>query len=350
MCIQLIFTKEGVPMTLSVPLPAGSYDIIISTGILNRISEYANLDRRVLVVTDDGVPSVYAETVAAQCKAATVVTLPQGEQSKTLANFEKLLTVMLDNGFTRTDCAVAVGGGVVTDITGFAAASYMRGIDFYNVPTTLLAQTDASVGGKTAVDLNGVKNIVGAFHQPKGVFIDTDTLKTLDSRQYNAGMAEIIKTALCFDADFFDGIKNGTLSTEELISRSVQIKADVVTADEKEAGLRRVLNFGHTVGHAVETLSGLLHGESVAIGMTYMCSPEVRKELCTVLEKYSLPTRTDISPERLFSVLIHDKKADGDKINIVVVNKIGSFEIKCVSFEEMGKKLRNNAECRMHNA
>ncbi len=315
-------------MTLSVPLPTGSYDIIISSGILNRISEFANLDRRVLVVTDSGVPKQYAETVAAQCKSACVVTLPQGEQSKTLANFEKLLTVMLENGFTRTDCAIGVGGGVVTDITGFAAACYMRGIDFYNVPTTLLSQTDASVGGKTAVDLNGVKNIVGAFHQPKGVFIDTDTLKTLDKRQFNAGMAEIIKMALCFDADLFDRIKNGTATTEELISRSVRIKADVVAADEKEAGLRRVLNFGHTVGHAVETCSGLLHGESVAIGMTYMCSPDVREELCAVLEKYSLPTSTDISPERLYEVLIHDKKADGDKINIVVVNKIGSYEIR----------------------
>lgn len=332
-------------MKVSVSVPDGKYDVVIERSVLKHVGELANLNRKVLIVTDSGVPAEYAEEVKKQCKAPVVVTLPQGEKSKTLENFALLCRTMLRNGFTRTDCAVAVGGGVVTDITGFAAASYMRGIAFYNIPTTLLAQTDASVGGKTAVDLDGVKNIVGAFWQPKGVFIDTDTLRTLDSRQFSAGMAEIIKMALCFDKPLFEFIKNGGAkqNIDEIICKSVQLKAEVVTADEKEAGLRRVLNFGHTVGHAVETLTGLLHGESVAVGMTYMCSENVRAELLPVLEMYGLPTKTDASPEKLLEVLSHDKKADGDVINAVFVNGIGSFEIKKVTLNEMKDILTRNA-------
>lgn len=324
-------------MNVHVKVPNGEYDVITERGILKRVGSLARLDRRVLVVTDSGVPSEYAETVAAQCGSPVLAVLPEGEGSKTLENFALLCRTMLQNGFTRTDCAVAVGGGVVTDITGFAASAYMRGIDFYNVPTTLLSQTDASVGGKTAVDLDGVKNIVGAFWQPKGVFIDPEVLKTLDPRQFSSGMAEIIKMAVCFDRSLFELIKNGDAEKDidRIIYESVRLKSEVVTADEKEAGLRRVLNFGHTVGHAVETLTGLLHGESVAVGMTYMCSDEVLGELLPVLERYGLPTSTDEPPEKLYEVLTHDKKADGASINAVFSDKIGSFEIKKIPLAEM---------------
>lgn len=324
-------------MTVTVSVPGGSYDVITERGILKRVGEHAKLDRRVLVVTDSGVPEEYARTVMSQCARPVLVTLPEGEKNKTLASFELLCRTMLENGFTRTDCAVAVGGGVVTDITGFAASAYMRGIDFYNVPTTLLAQTDASVGGKTAVDLDGVKNIVGAFYQPKGVFIDPDVLKTLEKRQFSSGMAEIIKMAISLDRELFCEIEKASAgeNIEKLITESVRLKADIVQRDEKESGLRRVLNFGHTVGHAVETLSGLYHGESVAVGMTYMCSDEVRVRLIPVLQKYSLPVLTDIAPEKLYEVLLHDKKADGGYINAVFVNSVGSFEIKKLRSDEL---------------
>ena len=324
-------------MTVTVSVPGGSYDVITERGILKRVGEHAKLDRRVLVVTDSGVPEEYARTVMSQCARPVLVTLPEGEKNKTLASFELLCRTMLENGFTRTDCAVAVGGGVVTDITGFAASAYMRGIDFYNVPTTLLAQTDASVGGKTAVDLDGVKNIVGAFYQPKGVFIDPDVLKTLEKRQFSSGMAEIIKMAISLDRELFCEIEKAPAeeNIEKLITESVRLKADIVQRDEKESGLRRVLNFGHTVGHAVETLSGLYHGESVAVGMTYMCSDEVRARLIPVLQKYSLPVSTDIAPEKLYEVLLHDKKADGGYINAVFVNSVGSFEIKKLRSDEL---------------
>ena len=182
-------------MTLSMNLGADSYDIIIEHGALAKASEYLNLNRKVLIVTDSGVPAEYADTIAAQCKVPTKIVVPEGEESKGFPTFELLCRTMLENGFTRTDAVVAVGGGVVGDLSGFASASYMRGIDFYNIPTTLLSEVDSSIGGKTAINLGGVKNIIGAFHQPKRVLIDPDVLKTLPPRQIANGLAEAIKMA-----------------------------------------------------------------------------------------------------------------------------------------------------------
>lgn len=329
-------------MKLHLELPEHDSDIIIERGAINKASQLMNLNRRVLVVTDSGVPEEYSKKIAAQCKSATIVTFEQGEQSKNLKTFEMLCQAMLDNGFTRSDCCVAVGGGVVTDITGFASACYMRGIEFYNIPTTLLAQTDASVGGKTAVDFNGVKNIIGAFHQPTKVIIDPDTLSTLDKRQFCSGMAEVIKMSVIFDKDMFETIESGDIDEilDTVIARSVELKADVVLKDEKESGLRKVLNFGHTVGHAVETLSGQLHGECVAVGMCCMCSEEVRARLVPVLQKFNLPVSTDISPEKLCEVLSHDKKMSGDNISVIWSEHIGEFEIKTLPAKEFMNSLK----------
>ena len=175
--------------SLHMELGDRSYDIHIGRGLLSRVGEYFSLDRRVLILTDDGVPAAYAEAVADACRTPTLVTVPQGEESKALSVWEDVLAVMLGEGFTRADAVVAVGGGVVGDLGGFVAASYMRGVDFYNIPTTLLSQVDSSIGGKTAVDFRGVKNIIGAFHQPRGVLIDPALLKTLDERQMASGRA-----------------------------------------------------------------------------------------------------------------------------------------------------------------
>ena len=190
-------------MILRLDLPQNGYDIILERGVLKRAGELLDLDRRVLVVTDEGVPARYAETVAAQCKNATLVTVPMGEGSKTFPVLERLCRTMLEAAFTRTDCVVAVGGGVVGDLAGFAAASFMRGIDFYNIPTTLLSQVDSSIGGKVAINLDHVKNIVGAFHQPKRVMIDPDVLQTLPARHIANGLAEALKMSLTSDAELF---------------------------------------------------------------------------------------------------------------------------------------------------
>ena len=319
-------------MLIPVRLDAQSYDIVLEAGALHEAGRWLNLDRKVLIVTDDGVPAAYAETVASQCKEATIVTLPQGEASKNFANFQHLLSCMLKASLTRHDCVVAVGGGVVGDLSGFAASCYMRGIDFYNVPTTLLSQVDSSIGGKTAIDFEGVKNIVGAFYQPRRVLIDPDTLKTLDKRQLHAGLAESIKMAMTSDAALFELIEQSTdlyADLPEIIRRSLLIKRDVVEQDPKEAGLRRILNFGHTVGHAIESFHAgkLLHGECVAAGMIPFCAPTLRPRLKALLQAYDLPTAAKGSTEELLPYILHDKKREADTVAIVFVDEIGSFRM-----------------------
>ncbi len=320
-------------MTLHMNLGADSYDIIIEHGATHKAADYLNLNRKVFIVTDDGVPAEYAERIAAQCKAPIIATVAQGEDSKGFPTFEKLCRMMLENGFTRTDAVVAVGGGVVGDLAGFVAASFMRGIDFYNIPTTLLSEVDSSIGGKTAINLGGVKNIIGAFHQPKCVLIDPDVLKTLPPRQIANGLAEAIKMAATFDKELFELIENEDImeNLDTIIEKSLAIKKYVVEQDEKEKGLRRILNFGHTVGHGIESyegLHGLYHGECVALGMLPMCEGEVKERLLRVLKKAGLPTELDFDADRIYQAVTHDKKLDGDTLNLIYVPEIGTFEME----------------------
>ena len=327
-------------MRIPVKADNGCYDIILERGALSHASEYFSLARKVLVVTDSGVPSEYAERLAAQCKSAVIVTIPEGEASKSFDNYRLLLKAMLDNSFTRGDCVVAVGGGVVGDLSGFAAASYMRGIDFYNVPTTFLSQVDSSIGGKVAIDFEGVKNIVGAFYQPRGVLIDPELLGTLDPRQLHAGLAESIKMAATSDGTLFELIEvagDFDAILDMVIERSLLIKRAVVQSDPTEKGLRKVLNFGHTIGHAVESdnMGALLHGECVALGMLPMCSEHVRERLVRVFEKYGLPTAVKGDVETLLSYVLHDKKACEGGVSIVYVPEIGSFAFKRATADEL---------------
>ncbi len=333
-------------MLIPVKTLSGGYDIVLERGAILKVEKYLSLSRKVLVVTDDGVPSEYAETVAKQCKSAVTVVIEQGEASKNLSNFELLLKKMVENDFTRSDCVVAVGGGVVGDLAGFAASAYMRGIDFYNIPTTLLSQVDSSVGGKTAVDFMGIKNIVGAFYPPKRVVIDPETLKTLPERQLSNGIAESVKMSLTSDSVLFDIFENGDIDKEidTIIERSLLVKKRIVEADERESGLRRVLNFGHTLAHAIESANGmgnLYHGECVAIGMVPMCSPRVREKLVAVLKKLSLPyefSGEDI--ETVINACKHDKKLTGTDITAVYVPEIGEFEFKKMPFSEFEMMIR----------
>lgn len=327
-------------MNLTVKTSMGDYNIIIERGSLNSLSEYCNTDKKALIVTDSGVPFEYAEAVAKQFKNSVVKIIPQGEKSKSFDTYKELLEVLNENAFSRADCIVAVGGGVVGDLSGFTAATYMRGIDFYNIPTTLLSQVDSSIGGKTAIDFGGYKNTVGAFYQPKAVIIDPDVLKTLSERQFNNGLAESIKMAATSDKDLFELIENNNAEgiIDTIIARSLKIKKAVVEEDEKEIGLRKVLNFGHTAGHAIETAAGLsdyLHGECVSIGMLAFCSESVRERLINVLTKCNLPIKFDFSTDEILTALRHDKKAKGDGVNVVYVNEIGSFEFKFISFDDL---------------
>ena len=334
-------------MTVSVKTSQGTYDIVLERGALSRVGEWLNLDRRVLIVTDDGVPAAYAEQVAAACKHPVVLTVPQGEHSKQLDTWQRVLKTLVDNGFTRTDCIVAVGGGVVGDLAGFAASAYLRGIDFYNIPTTVLSQVDSSIGGKTAVDFMGLKNLVGAFYPPRRVLIDPDTLRTLPKRQLSNGLAEAVKMSLTHDADLFslfetqDPFAEAVLDT--IIERALRIKRAVVEQDEHEGGLRKVLNFGHTLAHAIESVYDMqtyYHGECVALGMLPMCSAEVRGRLIPVLNNLALPTVFDASIESLLDACRHDKKTAGDTITVVMVPSVGTFEMKTFPFAEFTQQIR----------
>ena len=331
---------RSLVMNIHLDLKENSSDIIVERGILEKAGEFLNLDRRVLVVTDSGVPESYAKTLAAQCKSPVICTVETGEASKSLETFSELLRLMLENSFSRKDCVVAVGGGVVGDLSGFAASAYMRGVDFYNIPTTLLSQIDSSIGGKTAVNFGGIKNIVGAFYQPKKVLIDPELLKTLPERQISNGLAEAVKMALTSDKELFEIFENKDIdeNIDEIIIRSLNIKKSVVEQDEKESGLRKILNFGHTIGHGIEgsvNMEELYHGECVALGIIPMCDEKIRPRVIEVLKKCNLYNLIDFDWDKINKVLFHDKKADGDSVSVTTVSEIGKFEIRTVKCNQV---------------
>lgn len=328
---------------LKMELGERGYDIRIGQNLLEHADEYFDLDRKVFLLTDSGVPKVYAEKVLSRCKCGKIYTIAEGEGSKSMTTLEDVLHKMLDFDMTRQDVLVSVGGGVVGDLGGFAAASYMRGIDFYQIPTTFLSLVDSSIGGKCAVNLGNVKNVVGAFYQPKGVLIDIDTLSTLPKRLIAEGLAESVKMALTSDAELFLSLENEYLSeynVENIILRSLLIKKKVVEADEKENGLRKILNFGHTLGHGIEAESGmgaLYHGECVALGMLPMCSDDVKKRLIPVLEKLGLPTQYAGDFNNALDFVIHDKKCSNGFIDVITVLDVGKCKIEKMSVEECKK-------------
>lgn len=327
-------------MKINLNLKDNGYDIIVERGILETAGKHLNLERRVLVVTDSGVPEIYSQTLAKQCKKSVIYTVKSGEDSKSIEMFEALLHIMLKNGFSRKDCVVAVGGGVVGDLAGFVASAYMRGVDFYNIPTTLLSQIDSSIGGKTAINFGGIKNIVGAFYQPKKVLIDPELLRTLPQRQISNGLAEAIKVALTSDEVLFDIFENKSTeeNIDEIIIRSLNIKKSVVEQDEKESGIRKILNFGHTIGHAIESssnMSELYHGECVAIGLIPMCGEKIRPRVIDVLKKCNLYNLKDFDWNKISEAALHDKKADGNSVDVITVNEIGKCEIRTVEFSQV---------------
>ena len=338
----ILYEKDNVKR-IHIDLEKDGYDIILGCGALSYADEFLNLNRKALIFTDSGVPGEYTEKIKEKCNEAFVYTIEQGEESKNLANFEAVLNFMAQNRFTRTDCVIAVGGGVVGDLAGFIAASYMRGIDFYNVPTTLLSQVDSSIGGKVAIDLGGYKNIVGAFYQPKCVLIDPETLLTLDIRQIRAGLVEALKMATTSDPVLFEIFESDEYlnDIEEVILRSLLIKKGIVERDVNEKGERKVLNFGHTVGHAIESSTNLIHGEAVAIGMLYMCDESVKTRLLTILDEMGLPLDIEIDAKLLYDFILRDKKADGDFITITYVSEVGKAELRKLPIENIRDYLTN---------
>ncbi len=334
--------------TLHLSLPGGTYDITVGAGILDSADKLFNLKRKVLIVTDTGVPRQYSEKVLSMCCEGKILTVDMGEGSKSLSGLDAVLSAMCEMNMSRKDCAVAIGGGVVGDLTGFAASVYMRGIDFYNIPTTLLSQVDSSIGGKTAINFHGIKNTVGAFYQPRAVLIDTELLKTLPRRQISNGLAEAVKMSLTSDAHLFKEFEELSYSEimeniEEIIVSALKIKQSVVERDERESGLRKILNFGHTLGHGIEAeeeMSGMYHGECVALGMIPMCDESVRLRLIKVLKKLSLPTEWNGDVDAALSFVLHDKKCHGGKLSVIYVPAVGSYEIIDMTPEKFGDTVK----------
>ena len=335
-------------MKLTMKLNRSGYDIILKRGCLRNLHQFTNVqNRKVFVLTDSGVPAQYAQTVAAQCPASTVYTVPQGEGSKSLKVYGQVLQAMLEFGMTRKDLLVAVGGGVVGDLGGFCAATFMRGIEFAQCPTTTLSQVDSSIGGKTAVDLGETKNIVGAFWQPCVVLIDPDTLDTLPHRQYVNGLAEALKAGIIADPELFALFEKGNVedNIEEIIYRSLQVKKRVVEQDERETGMRACLNFGHTIGHGIEAVkgirgrrtNGLYHGECVALGMLPMIEDkQLVKRTRAVMRTLGLPVRTGVDKHKVLGYMQHDKKSRGDSITVIKVPGLGCWRADKIAVSELG--------------
>lgn len=339
---------------VTVKLGPASYTITIGPGVLLRLGEIVakSSTRKVLVITDNTVGQLYSEQVLAFLQdtgiAVHLATIEQGEASKSFAIAEQLITKAIESGLDRHSLIIALGGGVVGDLAGFVAATYLRGIPFIQVPTSLLAQVDSSVGGKVAINHRLGKNMIGAFYQPQAVLIDTDTLQSLPDRELSTGLAELIKHGLIADRTLFeDLLRNSeqvlareTVLLTSLISRSCRIKAAVVEQDEREAGLRIILNFGHTIGHAVEAASGFsyTHGEAVAIGIhgaalisksLGLCGIDVVNSIRQILTAYHLPlTAPGLKVDELTSWLIRDKKSIGGHIHWVLLTDIGQSVVR----------------------
>lgn len=339
-------------MELKVDLKDRSYPIIIEKGLINRVSEEIRKvykGKKIFIITDDNVNKYYGGKISEELKKndfeVKLLALKPGEETKNFNTLPIVYNELLDFNLTRSDLIIALGGGVIGDLAGFVASTYLRGVDFVQIPTSLLAQVDSSVGGKVAVDLDRGKNLVGSFYHPKCVLIDPEVLNTLDNRFFIDGMAEVIKYGCIKDKQFFDYLEkmenNQQLinNMEVVIHKCCDIKRQVVENDEKDKGERMLLNFGHTLGHAIEqyyNYTKYSHGEGVAIGMYEISKISEEKGLTKkgtsqrikdILVKYNLPYELDVNIEETLEAINLDKKKLGNDLNVIILNEIGSSEI-----------------------
>ncbi len=355
--------------TLTVELGERSYPIHIDAHLLSKANLFDGLikSKKAVIVTNDVIKPLLLESLQSclQEVELEVVVLPDGEQHKTLSSFEKVITRLLEIHAGRDTTLIALGGGVIGDLTGYVAASFQRGMPFIQIPTTLLSQVDSSVGGKTAVNHPLGKNMIGAFYQPKAVFIDTATLTTLPAREFAAGMAEVIKYGIIHDVTFFDWIEQNVdslLNQEQgalkrAIFRCCQIKAEIVEQDEQEAGIRALLNLGHTFGHAIEAEQGYgnwLHGEAVAAGIVLASQCSVKKnwlstsEFCRIealLKKFQLPITApaDMGMQAFMKHMRHDKKVEAGQIRFVLPKGLGHAVVTKDVSDELLKEILTHA-------
>jgi 3-dehydroquinate synthase len=335
---------------------ARRYEVLIDRGILSRTGEEvrrAHAPCRAAIVTDDIVERLYGDTVSASLEKAGYeacrYSFPNGERSKKLDTYARILDFFAEADITRSDLVVSLGGGVVGDLAGFAASSYLRGVDFIQIPTTYLAAVDAAVGGKTGLNLRAGKNLCGAFYQPLLVLIDCDAFGTLPEERFADGAAETIKYGAIADEALFEIMESDRVHDRigEIVSRCIQIKADFVAADEFDYGTRRLLNFGHTFGHAIERCSdyGVSHGYAVGTGMLMaakaawkmgLCKENCAPRIAGVLEKHRLPLKTEYGAKALAAAMLGDKKRRGDTLSLVLPEKIGLCRVHDIPISELG--------------
>lgn len=327
-----------------------SYNVLIGNNLLPNIGQHlqSTLKKicKIAIICDTNVFPLYGDIVtnSLEHEGYSVVsyTFPAGEASKNATTYLHILNFLAENHLTRTDAVLALGGGVTGDMAGFAAATYLRGVSYIQVPTTLLAMVDSSVGGKTAIDLPAGKNLAGAFYQPRLVICDLNTLNTLPASVFSDGCAEVIKYGVLYDPELFSHLESKGLhfDRERVISRCIELKRNVVAEDEFDAGARQLLNLGHTIGHGVEAQSNftITHGQAVAIGMAIVAKAACKKiypQLVSVLQKFQLPTSTCFTAKQLFTSALSDKKRSGGTVNLIVPKAIGTCCILPTAVEEL---------------
>lgn len=327
-------------MELAIQLAEHTSNIFIERDARLHLKDYLDLDCKVMIVTDRGVPEQYHQEVLNQCSQGYLYVAEQGEGTKSLPVYEDILSKLLELNFSRKDLVLALGGGVIGDLSGFVAGTFKRGMRFASIPTTTLSQIDSSIGGKVAVNFGEVKNVVGTFYHPEVVVIDLNTVKTLTKRHYHNGLVEAVKAGLIADRELFELFEhadNVDEQLEEIIVRALKVKKAVVEQDEKEENLRKILNFGHTIGHAIESiyhLEGYYHGECVGMGMMKILEDEeIKARLRKVLLKLEVPLETEYDVDEVIEFIKKDKKANGDYVTIVQVEKIGEAKLIPVEIE-----------------
>ena len=338
-------------MEFTVNLKDAKSRVIIEKGCSDHLKDYHAFSGKVMVISDDNIPMSLKEKILSQFENAILVEVSEGEVSKSFDTYQMLMTKLLELGFSRKDTIVALGGGVIGDLSGFVASTYKRGCHFISIPTTTLSQIDSSIGGKVAINHNGIKNCIGNFYHPEVVFVDVNTLKTLSKRHFYNGLVEALKAGCIQDPVIFDLFKEHVDELdvespylEEIITRSLLMKKRVVEEDEKEQNIRKILNFGHTIGHAIESyyhLHDYYHGECVANGMIFIEeNEEIKKDLISILNKMNIPFVKELDEDALIEFMKNDKKASGNKIDIVLVDTLGEAYLKKVSIDELRKYLR----------
>ncbi len=326
---------------IHINIPNNEYDIILKRGAIHQLANHLDTSRKIFILTDTNIPDVWVNSVSNQCTNSIIYKVTPGEESKSFQTYEQVLKAMLAFHMSRKDLLIALGGGVIGDLGGFVSASYMRGIDFISIPTTTLSQIDSSIGGKTAINVGDVKNIVGAFHHPKKVIIDFDTLSTLSTRHVNNGLVEAIKAGLIHDASLFKLFEqeNYIDQLETIIYKSLMMKKRIVELDEKENGLRKTLNFGHTIGHGIEAyyhLEKYLHGECVAMGMLFFLEDEtIKQRLMQIYIHMQIEIDTTYDTNKVYELCTMDKKTHKDMISIVRVNEVGSSYIQDIKMIDL---------------